>query len=229
MPSSSASASTALGGTEKCCQTPGKSVNRKSIIWTFLSLIVLRTSWAVAQLRAMSFLPRLKAVALDDCCSADQPPPSSPERTSVWSRRQAGRFNGHAASDAPISKACRLWPRLSGFVRPAHQLEGRFDVPPSFGVFAFALLFQGTSLLRGLGNGLVAVCFQQLPSVVVDFAFLHSHGVMLLFFSAPVHTDSARARWTLTPIKTCRRILARRGGKSPRMEWSGACGANAPQ
>src|SRR4030095_1811182 len=105
-------------------------------------------------------------------------------------------------------------PLLSAFVRPAHQLEGRFDVPPSFGVFAFALLFQGTSLLRGLGNGLVAVCFQQLPSVVVDFAFLHSHGVMLLFFSAPVHTDRARERRALTPIKTCRRILARRGGKS---------------
>src|SRR5262245_6016175 len=194
MPSSSASASTALGGTEKCCQTPGKSVNRKSIIWTFLSLIVLRTSWAVAQLRAMSFLPRLKAVALDDC-SADQPPPSSRVRTSVWSRprrqRQAGRSTVTPRGDAPISKACRLWPRLSAFVRPAHQLEGRFDVPPSFGVFAFALLFQGTSLLRGLGNGLVAVCFQQLPSVVVDFAFLHSHGVMLLFFGAPLHTNRA--------------------------------------
>src|SRR5262249_29835641 len=63
---------------------------------------------------------------------------------------------------------------------------------------------------------------------VVDFAFLHSHGVMLLFFSAPLRTDSARARWTSTPIKTCRRILARRGGKSPRMRWSSPCGANAP-
>src|SRR6516164_5911744 len=231
MPSSSASASTALGGTEKCCQTPGKSVNRKSIIWTFSSLIVLRTSWAVAQLRAMSFLPRLKAVVLDDCCSADQTPPSSQVRTSrPRRRRQAGRFNGHAASDAPISKACRLWPRLSGFVRPAHQLEGRFDVPPSFGVFAFALLFQGTSLLRGLGNRLVAVCFQQLPRVVVDFAFLHSHGVMLLYLQrASPHQSRVRERWTLTPIKTCRRILARRGGKSPRMHWSSPCGANAPQ
>src|SRR6516225_12033118 len=194
MPSSSASASTALGGTEKCCQTPGKSVNRKSIIWTFSSLIVLRTSWAVAQLRAMSFLPRLKAVVLDDCCSADQTPPSSQVRTSrTRRRRQAGRFNGHAASDAPISKACRLWPRLSAFVWPAHQLEGRFDVPPRFGVFAFALLFQGPSLLRGLGNGLVAMCLQQLPRVVVDFAFLHSHGVMLLVFSAPL-TPIARPR-----------------------------------
>src|SRR5262249_9112348 len=175
------------------------------------------------------FPPAAESGCVGCCCSADQPPPSSPVRTSVGSRprrqRQAGRFNGHAASDAPISKACRLWPRLSGFVRPAHQLEGRFDVPPSFGVFAFALLFHGTSLLRGLGNGLVTVCFQQLPRVVVDFAFLHSHGVMLLFFSAPLRTDSARARWTLTPIKTCRRILARRGGKSPRMRWSSPCGA----
>src|SRR5262245_3828828 len=109
-------------------------------------------------------------------------------------------------------------------MRPAHQLEGRFDVPPSFGVFAFALLFQGTSLLRGLGNGLVAVCFQQLPSVVVDFAFLHSHGVMLLVFSAPPRADRARERWTLTPIKTCRRILACRGGRSPLMDWSSRAG-----
>jgi len=49
---------------------------------------------------------------------------------------------------------------LSALIRPAHQLEGRFDVPPSFGLFAFALLFQGTSLLGGLGDGLVAMCFQ---------------------------------------------------------------------
>src|SRR5262249_47661644 len=180
----------------------------------------------------MSFLPRLKAVALDVVAALINP------HQAVQCEREFGRgrdMGGQAVStvtardDAPISKACRLWPRLSAFVRPAHQLEGRFDVPPSFGVFAFALLFQGTSLLRGLGNGLVAVCFQQLPCVVVDFAFLHSHGVMLLFFSAPLRTDSARARWTLTPIKTCRRILARRGGKSPRMQWSSPCGANAPQ
>src|SRR5499433_2407107 len=150
----------------------------------------------------------------------------------VQCERQFGRgrdIGGLAVStvtprgDAPISKACRLWPRLSAFVRPAHQLEGRFDVPPTFGVFAFALLFQGTSLLSGLGNGLVAVCFQQLPSVVVDFAFLHFHGVMLLFFSAPAHTQRAQERWTLTPTKTCTCILACRGGKSPLMGWSSPC------
>src|SRR6516164_9705763 len=43
----------------------------------------------------------------------------------------------------PVARAA-----TSAFVRPAHQLEGRLDVPPSFGVFAFALLFQGTSLER---------------------------------------------------------------------------------
>src|SRR5262249_56964805 len=103
------------------------------------------------------------------------------------------------------------------------QLEGRLDVPPSFGVFAFALLFQGTSLLRGLGNGLVAVCFQQLPSVVVDFAFLHSHGVMLLSFSAPVHTDRARERRAVTPIKTCRRIFTPPPGHKPRQDVLRSC------
>jgi hypothetical protein len=90
----------------------------------------------------------------------------------------------------------------SACVRPAHQLQGRLDVPPGFGLFALALLFEGTSLLRGLGNGLVAVCFQQLPRVVLDFDFLHSHGVMLLFFGA-TGTAGARERQPLTPIKTC--------------------------
>src|SRR5215475_13566377 len=51
MPSLIASASTALGGTEKCCQVPGRSVKRKSIISTFLALMALRTSSVVEQLR----------------------------------------------------------------------------------------------------------------------------------------------------------------------------------
>src|SRR5262249_4000415 len=76
MPSSRASTSIALGGTEKCCQTPGKSVNRKSTISTFLSLIVLRTSGDVAQLRAIIFLPRLRAVPSEHRSSTDQPVPN---------------------------------------------------------------------------------------------------------------------------------------------------------
>src|SRR5215813_7850547 len=113
MPSSSASASTALGGTEKCCQTPGKSVNRKSIIWTFLSLIVLRTSWAVAQLRAMSFLPRLKAVALDVVAALINPHQAVPrERQFARGHDVGGKLavsTVRPRGDAPISKACRLW------------------------------------------------------------------------------------------------------------------------
>src|SRR5206468_22313 len=81
---------------------------------------------------------------------------------------------------------------VSTFVRPAHQLQGRFDVPPNLGLLVIALIFEGASLLSGLDNGLVAVRFQQLPGVVLDFDFLHSHGVMLLFFSATERTNRAR-------------------------------------
>src|SRR5262245_32616045 len=57
MPSLIASASTALGGTEKCCQVPGRSVKRKSIISTFLVLMALRTSSVVEQLRNICCAP----------------------------------------------------------------------------------------------------------------------------------------------------------------------------
>jgi hypothetical protein len=50
---------------------------------------------------------------------------------------------------------------------------------------------------------------------------------MLLFFSAPMHTDRARERWTLTPIKTCTCILACRDGES--LELSGQFGSHEPQ
>jgi hypothetical protein len=72
----------------------------------------------------------------------------------------------------------------STFVRPAHQPHGCFDVPPSLGLLALALLLEVASLLSGFGYGLVTVSFQQLPRIVLDFDFLHSHGVMLLFVSA---------------------------------------------
>ena len=51
---------------------------------------------------------------------------------------------------------------------------------------------RAASLLSGLGDGLVAMRFQQLPGVVVDFDFLHSHGVMLLFI-ATEHASRTRA------------------------------------
>ncbi len=72
----------------------------------------------------------------------------------------------------------------STFVRPENRLQRCLDMPPSFGLLAFTFLFEGDSLLSGLGNGPVAVRFQHLPSVVMNVDFLHHHGVMLLFFGA---------------------------------------------
>jgi hypothetical protein len=74
----------------------------------------------------------------------------------------------------------------STFVRPAHRLQRCFDMPPSCGLLVLTFLFEGESPLSGLGNGPVAVRFQQLPGVVVNVGFLHQHGVMLLFFGATV-------------------------------------------
>jgi hypothetical protein len=105
-------------------------------------------------------------------------------------------IGGAIAAEAPIrrspaSKEYRRSAAASAFVRPTHQLEGRFDVPPGFGLLAVALLFERRGLLSGLGNGPVAVRFQQLPRVVVNVDFLHSHGVMLLSFIATGHADCA--------------------------------------
>src|SRR6516165_7301364 len=65
MPSSRASAFTALGGTEKCCHTPGKSVKRRSIIWTFASLIAFTRSSDVAQFGNMASLLWWRTASLD--------------------------------------------------------------------------------------------------------------------------------------------------------------------
>jgi hypothetical protein len=45
-------------------------------------------------------------------------------------------------------------------VRPAHQLQGRFDVSPSLGLFASTLLLEDTSLSSGLGNCTGTMRFQ---------------------------------------------------------------------
>jgi hypothetical protein len=82
----------------------------------------------------------------------------------------------------------------SACARSAHQLKRRFDVPPSFSLFALALLFQGASLLSGLDNGFVAAGLQQLARVLVDVDFLHSHDIVLLFVRAAATADGNRAR-----------------------------------
>jgi len=47
-------------------------------------------------------------------------------------------------------------------------------------------LFERESPLSSLGDGLVAMRFQQLPGEVMNVDFLHQHGVMLLFVGATV-------------------------------------------
>jgi hypothetical protein len=67
-------------------------------------------------------------------------------------------------------------------------------MPPRFGLVVFTFFFEGESPLSGLGNGAVAVRFQQLPGVVMNVDFLHRHGVMLLFFGAtatPRHSQGS--------------------------------------
>src|SRR5215472_10070629 len=72
---------------------------------------------------------------------------------------------------------------FSALVRTAHQLERRLDVPPGLGLFIVALRFEAGRLLRGFGDRLVTVRFQELTRVVLDFDFPHYHG-NLLFCSA---------------------------------------------
>jgi hypothetical protein len=69
-------------------------------------------------------------------------------------------------------------PAASALVRPTHELQGVFDMPPGFRKFNLALCFEVDGVLGSFRNGLGAVRFQQLPRIVMDFDF--SHGVMLL-------------------------------------------------
>jgi hypothetical protein len=47
-----------------------------------------------------------------------------------------------------------------------------------------------------------------LPGVVLNFDFLHSHGVMLLSTDATGIAGRARERQPLTPNKTCKSYLS---------------------
>src|SRR5258708_18731370 len=159
MPSLRASTFAALGGTEKCCHTPGKSVKRRSIICTFSSLIAFTRSSAVAHLGNMASLLSWRA--------------ASREVTLPFSHDQA-------ACDGSGSTFCAAAPRASALVRPAHELHGVFDMPPGSGHFDIAFCLELDGVVGSFGNGPGAMCLQQLPRIVVNFDF--SHGVMLLSF-----------------------------------------------
>ena len=72
-----------------------------------------------------------------------------------------------------IPKASASSAACSTFVRPAHRLQRCLYMPPSIGLLPFPLLFKRASPLSSLGNGPVAVRFQQLPGIVMDVDFLH--------------------------------------------------------
>jgi hypothetical protein len=71
-------------------------------------------------------------------------------------------------------------PAASALVRPAHEIHGVFDMPPGFGQLDLAFCLELDGVLGSFRNGLGAMCFQQLPRIIMDFDF--SHGVMLLSF-----------------------------------------------
>ena len=62
---------------------------------------------------------------------------------------------------------------MSALVRSNHQLQSRFDPPPTFGILEFSLFFEGASLLGCLGDSLGAMRFKQLPGVILNIQFFH--------------------------------------------------------
>jgi hypothetical protein len=78
----------------------------------------------------------------------------------------------------------KLGPATSARRRPAHQLQGRLNVPPGFGLLIVALLLECASFWRGLGDRLRTVGLEELPRVVINLnlaRFDLGHGVVLLF------------------------------------------------
>ena len=71
------------------------------------------------------------------------------------------------------------WIATSAFVRAAHELQGRFNMSPSLGLFFFALPFAGRSFLSGFRDRIAAMCLQQLPRIIVDLHFVHFHSAIL--------------------------------------------------
>jgi hypothetical protein len=87
---------------------------------------------------------------------------------------------GEAAFDGSRRTFFVAAPVASALVGPAHDLHRIFDMPPGSGQFDLAFCLEFDGVLGSFGNGLGAMCFQQLPCIVVDFDF--SHGVILLSF-----------------------------------------------
>src|SRR5215467_6699947 len=178
IPSLKASTLAARGGTEKCCHTPGKSVNRRSIILTFSSLIAFTRSSAVAQFGNMASLLWWRRAALRSCrpsvardfvqvaCAA---PPCRTSLDPAWRSVDSVR---------PVTRE----PTALALVRPSHELHGVFDMPPGPGQLDLAFCFELDGVLGSFRNGFGAVGFQQLPRIAMDLDFLH--GVIFPLFGS---------------------------------------------
>jgi hypothetical protein len=113
---------------------------------------------------------------------------------------QVGRCTASIKHVAAFSRGRSVTrgPVASTLVRPAHELHGVFDMPPSTCQFRLAFCFEFDGILGGFRNGPRAMRFQQLPRIGMDFDF--SHGVTLLLFGSSV-TSSRQELQMLTPIK----------------------------
>jgi hypothetical protein len=54
-------------------------------------------------------------------------------------------------------------------MRSAHELQDRFDVSPSFGLFRVTLLLATARALSGLNNSPVAIGLKELAGIIIDF------------------------------------------------------------
>ncbi|MGC1237031.1 MAG: hypothetical protein WA838_20510, partial [Xanthobacteraceae bacterium] len=65
-------------------------------------------------------------------------------------------------------------------VRPPHELEHRFNVPPRLGILGLTFFLVAAGPLRGGNDGLLAIGVKQLSGIVVDFDFAHPHDIVLI-------------------------------------------------
>src|SRR5215467_5123775 len=74
----------------------------------------------------------------------------------------AGALAHHNVGVAGTVSRTSLQARRSALMRPAHHFHGIFDVTPLPGLFGVALVLAGHGILRGLGDGSMAVLLEHL-------------------------------------------------------------------
>ena len=93
-----------------------------------------------------------------------------------WPTGALARRNGVGGMVTPNS----LQVRRSALMRPPHHFHGIFDVTPLPGLFGVALVLASHGILRGLGDGPMAVLLEHLPCDRVNL-HLRYHVVLPMF------------------------------------------------